>query len=75
MNEKELLKKVGKQIFNLRKMKNITIIELSNKTGIRKEYLLKIEQGNALNVRISHLIQITKIVGITFLDFITMVEN
>lgn len=35
------LKTVGKNIRNLRNKRNMTIEELSKKTGIRKEYLKK----------------------------------
>ena len=55
----EDLKKLGKHIKNLREEKLITIKELSEKTGIRKDYIRKIEQGEAYGVLIDrHLLKI-----------------
>lgn len=47
---KESCCKLGNNIKKLREEKNITIREMSDKTGIRKEYLKKIESGEAYGV-------------------------
>ena len=44
---KEVCLKLGKQINELREERQITVKELSSKTGVRVEYLMKIEQGKA----------------------------
>lgn len=43
----KLLRKMGISIKNTREQKGISLKELAQKTGIRKEYLKKIEAGNA----------------------------
>jgi len=54
-------KKLGLNIQKIRESKGITISELSEKSGLRKEYLLKIEQGNAYGIQIEkHLVKIAK---------------
>ncbi|MBR6163227.1 helix-turn-helix domain-containing protein [bacterium] len=59
-------KKLGIHIKEIRESKKVTISELSKKTCIRKEYLLKIEQGNAYGVQIEkHLVKIAKGLNIT----------
>lgn len=52
MNEKDerLFKTLGKRIRNARKERNITVAQLSQKTGICKSYLYKIENGKAYGV-------------------------
>lgn len=57
--------KLGKRIQNLREEKQITIKEMSEQTGIRKEYLKKIEQGKAYGVALDkHLIKIANVLQI-----------
>ena len=51
---KTYFKKIGKNIRKLRESENITISELSEKTGIRKIYLQKIENCVAYRVSIEH---------------------
>ena len=61
MNEKDerLFKTLGKRIRNVRKEKNITVAQLSQKTGICKSYLYKIENGKAYGVLLErHLLPI-----------------
>lgn len=51
--------RLGKNITKFRKEKNITINELSEKTGINLKYLKRIENGEALNISLSkHLFKI-----------------
>ena len=60
-------KTFGKHIKKLREERSITIEELSEKTGIRKEYLLKIENGTAYGVKIEkHFFRIAKGLKISF---------
>lgn len=47
MNKKQFFKTLGKNIKQVRKSMNISLEELSKVTGIRKNYLIKIEKGNA----------------------------
>lgn len=46
----KLVKCVGENVYNIRTKKGLTIKELSEKTGIRKEYLKKIEKGEAVGI-------------------------
>ena len=54
MNNSEKIKitfiQIGQHVQKLREERNMSIKELSEKTGIRKEYLRKIEQGIAYGV-------------------------
>ena len=64
---KETLKKLGMHIKELREEQEISTTELAQKTGIRKEYLEKIEDGRAYGVRMEkHLLKISKGLGIKF---------
>lgn len=54
-------KLLGEHIQKLRNDKNISLKELSTKTGIRTEYLKKIENGVAFGLLIEkHLVKIAK---------------
>lgn len=70
---KEDLKKLGKHIKKLREKRNLTIKEVSLKTGIGIQYLYKIEQGKAYRVLIGkHLLKIANTLKIKMselLDF------
>lgn len=58
---KAAFKQLGKHIQMLREERNISIKELSERTGIRKEYLKKIENGIAYGVILDkHLLKIAK---------------
>ena len=58
---------LGKHITKLREERSITIKELSIKTGIRPQYLKKIEAGIAYRVSLTkHLLKIVKALKITF---------
>ncbi|MBQ2644939.1 helix-turn-helix transcriptional regulator [bacterium] len=63
--KKEFIK-FGQHLEELRKERNISIKELSARTGIRKEYLKKIENGNAYGVKLeTHIVKIAKAMNIT----------
>jgi transcriptional regulator with XRE-family HTH domain len=67
MNEKdkELLKKLGINLRRIRKQKNISATELSDKTGICKIYIYKIESGKAYAVAIEkHIYRIACALGV-----------
>lgn len=49
---KQHFKDFSNHIKKLREDREITILELSKRTGIRKEYLRKIEEGTAYGARI-----------------------
>lgn len=68
MNEekKEDFKKLGTHIKKLREQKGLTLKELSERTGIRKEYLKKIEEGTAYGVLLcKHLVKIANALDIS----------
>ncbi len=48
-------KQLGRNIKELREKYNLSLNELSIKSGIRKQYLQKIENGNAYGFAVSHL--------------------
>ncbi len=52
---KNIFKIFGQNVQNARIEKGITLDELSQKTGIRKQYLIKIEKGEAVRITASHL--------------------
>ncbi len=57
---------LGKHIQILRENKNITLDELSKTTGIRKNYLKKIEDGLAYGVLVEkHLLKIARTLKIS----------
>lgn len=56
---KKDFEKLGKRIQILREERKISLMEMSCKTKIRKEYLQKIEQGTAYHVLLNkHLVKI-----------------
>ena len=60
-------RQLGLHIKNLREERDISIKELSKKTGIREEYLTKIENGTAYGVMLErHLAKIAKVFEIKF---------
>lgn len=72
LNEKveQSFKKLGLRIKKLREEQNINIKDLSEKTGIRKEYLRKIENGNAYGATLErHLVKISKTLKVKLSDF------
>lgn len=63
IDEKIILQfeKLGIRIKEFRENRNLTIKELSQKTGIRTEYLRKIESGKAFGILFEkHIVKIAK---------------
>lgn len=61
---KNEFKLLGQRIQKLREERNISIKKLSEKTGIRKEYLKKIEIGNAYGIMLNaHIVKIAKVLN------------
>ena len=61
--------KLGQNIKNKRENRQITIKQLSKITGIRKEYLNKIELGTAYGVMMEkHLLKISTALKIKLVD-------
>lgn len=54
-NSKDIFRIFGENIHYLRNERSMTLEELSVITGIRKEYLQKIENGVARRVSASHI--------------------
>ena len=50
---------LGKNITKLREEYGMSLEDLSLKSGIRKRYLVRIEQGIAYGMRLSHLEKLT----------------
>lgn len=55
LTEEEFLKKIGENIRNFREERNMTIEELSTITGIRAQYLKRIELGTVKRLSIDHI--------------------
>ena len=51
----EIFEKIGFNIKKYRVEQNISLKELSNKTGINIKYLSRIEKTKAIGMRMSHL--------------------
>lgn len=73
INNNEKLKQdfilLGLHIKKLREERNLTIKDVAIKTGIRAQYLRKIENGTAYRVRIEgHLYKISKAFSINFVE-------
>ncbi len=50
-----LIKNLGNNVQKIRLSKNISIKEMSEKTGIREKYLKKIEKGEAMGITTSKI--------------------
>ena len=60
---------LGLHIKKLREARNLTLKDVSLKTGIRVQYLKKIENGTAYRVKIEkHLYKISKALSINFAE-------
>ena len=57
---KEIFIKFGKNIKEFRQERNITLQELSELTGIRQQYLKKIEDGKAYRISSTHVFVFAK---------------
>lgn len=66
-----VFKLLGMHIKRLREERNISLQELSEKTNIRKEYLNRIENGNAYSIKLNtHLVKIAKVMNVKLSDLI-----
>ena len=63
---KDVLKIIGKNIKTYREKQNMTIKELSLKTKIRKEYLIKIENGKTVGMPYYYVMLIANVLKIKF---------
>lgn len=52
---KQILILVGNKVKELRQKRNMTIKELSEKSGISQKYLKKIENGQAIGITTKHI--------------------
>ena len=57
---KQKLILIGKRIKELRAQQNMTLKDLSNKSGISVNYLKKIESGKAFGINTTHLYRLYK---------------
>ena len=72
---KKHFKMLGLNIKKLREAKELTIEEMSLKTGIRKEYLKKIEIGTAYGVTLEkHLLKIARVLKTNFSELFNFEE-
>lgn len=71
-NKKCSFKLLGQNIHNAREKRKITLEELAQKTGIHKQYLFKIERGEAYDVNITHCLLIATILKV---KIYTLVEG
>lgn len=60
----QLIKTIGENIQKIRAEKNISLELLSEKTGISKKYLKKIETGKAIGIKTSHFILIAEALSV-----------
>lgn len=73
INNNEKLKQdfilLGLHIKKLREERNLTTKDIALKTGIRVQYLQKIENGTAYGVKIEkHLYKISKALSVNFVE-------
>ena len=68
----EICRKLGENIQKCREEKGMTIKELAEKTGIRKEYIKKIEDGKAYGVLLDrHIFKIAEGLNIKLSKLLT----
>ena len=65
-----ILKKLGKNIELIRTKQNLTIKEISERTGIRKIYLHEIEKGNAIGIKTTQLFKIANTLTVNIQDLL-----
>ncbi len=51
---------LGNRLKEIRQQKNMTINELSQRSGLSTSYIKKIEYGQAFNINIKHVYQLYK---------------
>ena len=73
---KYIYENTGKKIKFFREIKRMTLNELSDKTGIRTEYLKKIEKGTAKGLLISkHLLKIANALDVKMVDIFDFTDE
>ena len=60
----KILKILGNNVQKIRLKKNISIKEMSEKTGIREKYLKKIEKGEAMGITTSKIFLIAEALSV-----------
>jgi len=61
---------LGEGVKYYREKRELTLKQMSERTGIRKEYLKKIEEGKAPRILISHMEKILKVFDMTLDNFL-----
>lgn len=74
-NTNTINKSIGKRLNYYRKLRKISLKELSERTGIREKYLKKIEEGMAIRLSIGTLEIITKSFGLEVKEFFHELEK
>ncbi len=67
--------KLGERIRKIRKLKNISQVQLENKTGIKREYLSKIENSELKNPTYNTLRKICTVLGISLTELVQTEEE
>lgn len=70
-NKLKLLTRVATNLKRIREEKNLTINELSKKTGINKNYLKKIEADNAPRLCLSKVMKTVSALDIDYKELFT----
>ncbi|MDR1552279.1 MAG: helix-turn-helix domain-containing protein [Prevotellaceae bacterium] len=71
MNKEAILIKIGLKIRELRKEKNLSITELSDKLEIEYNNLIRIEKGRT-NFTVSTLLKICKALDVKLVDIVNV---
>lgn len=76
MDQTNYLKnKISNRLKYYRKLYCITLKELSEKTGVRKAFLKKIEDGTAARISLLKIEKISNALGLELLEFFRDIEN
>ena len=70
-NEKRILKIFGQNVKKYREEKGVTLQELSERTGIRKQYIIKIMNGESPGITTKHLFLLAEALGISSCELVT----
>lgn len=66
----KLKKTIGRNVNRIRTEQNLTLSALAEKSGIRKEYLTKIENGQAPNINLNHIDRLCNTLKILIADLL-----
>ena len=75
IKKSEMLQLLGQRIKYYRELKGLTLNQMSELTGIKKNYLKRIDKGNASSVSILHLVKMSEVLDISVYDFIVEIEK